>query len=68
VHNTDYITPSFEPVDPEAGMQEADEFDTEEFDQFINAQVILPKGNEYLLGTVVQWKQDSQGNPIGKQC
>jgi hypothetical protein len=54
VYSTDCITPAFEPVEPEASMTEADEFDTEAYDQYINAQGILTKGDECLLGTVVQ--------------
>jgi hypothetical protein len=62
----DYQTPSLEPYDPKACMPEADDYDAKEYDQYINAEVILPKGEAYLLGTVTQRKRDMIGNPIGK--
>jgi hypothetical protein len=33
-------------------MPEADNYDHEAFDKYIGAEVILPKGNQYLLGMI----------------
>jgi hypothetical protein len=57
-------TPSFEPV--EEAMPEADDFDAEAFDKYIEAEVILPKGDQYLLGTITARKHDIHGNPLGR--
>ncbi len=47
-------------------MPEADDFDPESYDKYIGAQVMLPKTDQYLLGTITGRKQDLHGNPIGK--
>jgi hypothetical protein len=60
----DYTTPQFEPV--EEGVPEADEWDPESFDQYISAQIVVPKGDQHVLGTVIGRKHDIHGNPIGK--
>jgi hypothetical protein len=51
-----------EPAEPEAEMPEADAFD---IDEYLTAQVHLPKGNEYKVGTVLRRKHDSDGKPVG---
>ncbi|MGH3055899.1 MAG: hypothetical protein ACRDL7_13075, partial [Gaiellaceae bacterium] len=38
--------------DPNLDMPEADDFDTEAYDQYISAQVLLPKGDHFVSGTV----------------
>jgi hypothetical protein len=48
----DSITPLFDPIEPEAAMPEADLWDTEAYDEYISAQIILPSGDSQLLGTV----------------
>lgn len=61
----DYETPHFEPVDKEAVMPEADEFSHEEYDKYISAKVLLPKGDQLVLGKVIGRKRDVNDNPIG---
>ena len=56
----------FDTIELEAVMPEADEFDVEAFDKYQAAEVILPKGENMVLGKVIGCKQDSDGNPIGK--
>ena len=56
-----------EPIEPEAAMPEADTFDTDAFDEYISAEVILPCGNEQRMGKVLGRKRDADGNPIGKR-
>jgi hypothetical protein len=62
----DYITPEYVPVDKELQMPEADEWDSETFDKYIAAEVRLPKNGEKILGRVVAWKRDHDGNSRGK--
>jgi hypothetical protein len=62
----DASTPQFDPIEPEAAMPEADEFDVEAYDEYLAAEVILPKGENMVLGKVVGRKRDLDGNPIGK--
>jgi len=47
-------------------MPEADEFDVEDFDKYLAADAILPKGENMVLGKVTGRKRDLDGNPIGK--
>jgi hypothetical protein len=49
----DYQIPQFEPFKPEATMPEADSFYHDSYDKYIGAQVMLPKNEQYLLGTIL---------------
>jgi hypothetical protein len=49
----DIETGTFDPVKPEAKMPEADQFDTDTCDQYLGAQVLLPKGNFMKSGQVI---------------
>lgn len=60
----DHLAPEVEPV--EHPMPEADDRDPESFDQYISAEVLLPKGDSQLLGRVIDRKRDIHRNPIGK--
>ena len=60
------ITPQFEPIEPEASMPEADDFDVEAYDKYLSAEVVLPKGYQMLLGKVIARKRDADDNPIGR--
>jgi hypothetical protein len=62
----DIETPEYEPMDPESSMPDADEWDAEAYDQYITAEVRLPKGDQEVLGQVIARKRDADGNPIGK--
>lgn len=64
--NDETETPQFEPVEVEAAMPEADDFDMEAFDKYLSAEVVLPKGDQMLLGKVVTRKRDLDDNRIGK--
>jgi len=57
-------TPTYEPLEPESSMPEADDWEPETYDQYISAQVILPTHDAQLLGMVTAWKRDLHGNPI----
>jgi hypothetical protein len=57
----------FEPFAPSLAMPEADEFDPEVFDAYLRAEVLLPKGDCLVTGTVVGRKRDMNGNPIGRK-
>lgn len=52
------------PIEP---IPEADDIDHHIFDKLLRAQVILPKGDENLMGRVVRRKRDANGNLIGRQ-
>jgi hypothetical protein len=59
----DYIT--YEPMEPEADMPEADAFTPELFHNLLSAEVLLPKGDVFVPATVVGQNQDVAGNPTG---
>jgi hypothetical protein len=48
-------------------MPEADDFDPEVFDAYLCAEVLLPKGDSLVTGTVVGHKRDMNGNPVGQR-
>jgi hypothetical protein len=50
----------------EATMPEADDYDHDAFDQYINAEVLLPVGDSLLTGKVIARKKDRDGNPVGR--
>jgi hypothetical protein len=52
-------------IEPEASMPEADDFTIDGFDKYIAAEVILPKGDNMVLGKVIGRKRDCNDNPIG---
>jgi hypothetical protein len=58
-------TPLYEPIEPEASIPEADQWDAKAYDQYISAQVILPSNDSQLFGTVTARKRDIHGNPVG---
>jgi hypothetical protein len=60
-----FETPQYEHVEPKASMPEADEYTPEEFDKYISAEVLLPKGNNLVLGKLIGRKRDGDDNPIG---
>jgi len=47
--------------------KEADEYTPEAYDEYLLAQVVLPKGDHMVRGKVVRRLRDSNGNPIGKR-
>ncbi len=55
----------YEPVEPEAEMPEADAFDAQMYDQYISAEVMVPKGDILVPAKVIARKHDRDGNPIG---
>jgi len=65
LENEDIQTPHYEQVEPEAAMPEADDLDHDAYDKYISAEVILPKGDAFLLGKVVGRKRDAEDNLIG---
>jgi hypothetical protein len=54
--DNNHITPSFEAM--EDGMPKDDDYDVEAFNAYIRAEVVLPKGDLYLLGTITAQKHD----------
>ena len=51
-------------IDKLVGSQE--EYDPEGYNGYITAEVLLPKGDEFRVGTVKKRKADDNGTPIGK--
>jgi hypothetical protein len=51
----------FEPYAPSLAMPEADEFDVETFDAYLQAEGLLPKGDNLVTGKVVGGKCDIEG-------
>ena len=56
-----------EPEDGEFTAAEADERTPEEMDEYLSAQVILPRGGENVKGTVMTRRKDADNLPIGKR-
>jgi hypothetical protein len=55
-----------EPFEQESAMPEQDDYpDAETYDQYITAQVLLPRGDTMEKGTVLRRKRDSNGTLIG---
>jgi len=57
-------TPHYDPVEPEAVKPEANELNNEEYDKYIAAEVVLPKGDSFMLGKVMGQKRDAEDNLI----
>ncbi|MGH7974682.1 MAG: reverse transcriptase domain-containing protein, partial [bacterium] len=54
------------PLEPDAEMPKADDFDTEAYDKYISAQVLLPKGDGLVSCRVLNRKRDHDGHPVGQ--
>lgn len=68
------LTPEYEAYEDEEAEQytpspDVDDFENEHegFNGYITAQVLLPKGNELKLGTVVRRRANSDGTKVGQQ-
>jgi hypothetical protein len=48
-----YVTPEYSPVEPKSVMFEADDWDSDAYDQYITAQVLIPKDGHEVLGQVI---------------
>jgi len=48
----DHVTPEYAPMDPESKMPEADDWEPEAYDEYISAEVRLPRDGKEILGTV----------------
>ena len=62
------VTPDYEVYEDEQNpviIQEIDDYNPEGYDGYITAQVLLPKGEEFQIGTVVKRRLDDDGKPIG---
>jgi hypothetical protein len=57
-----------EPFEPEAEMPETDEYTEEAYDQYLTAEVLLPRNGEEFMGTVRRRSKDEDGKPIGKRA
>ena len=54
------------PFDPASSMPEQDKYpDEDSYDQYLTAQVLLPRGDAYKKGTVIWRKRDNDRNLIG---
>jgi hypothetical protein len=47
-------------------MQQADEYNHEAFNKYINAEVVIPKRDHIGAGQIFGQKKDQDGNPIGR--
>ena len=56
------------PVEPEATALEADEHTPDTYDEFLTADVMLPRGGEQYMGTVRRRVKDDDGRPVGKRA
>jgi hypothetical protein len=48
-------------------MPEADDFTPEAYDEYLSAELLLPKLGTVTKAKVVRRKRDKDGNPIGKR-
>ena len=62
----DIVDPDFDSVEEDHLQPEAEEYDAEAYDQYILAQVLVPKGDDFISGQVIKRKCDANGNPIGR--
>ena len=56
----------FEPEEP-TGVEEADTFTPEGYDEYTGAQMIVPRLDVRTQGRVTKWRKDNDGNPIGRR-
>jgi hypothetical protein len=54
-----------EKEDPEGEMPEADDWTADAFDQYINAEVMLPRGDTLQRAQVKSRKRNADGDPVG---
>lgn len=59
--------PPDEPMEPEAAMEEADNWTADTYDEYLLAEVMLPRNGEQFLGTIKRRAKDEDGNPVGKR-
>ena len=59
---------AIEPVNPNETRPEADDFTANTFDQYLTAEVLLPRNSKMYQGTVKQRAKDDEGRPIGKRA
>mgnify|MGYP003321344517 FL=1 len=66
--NPEYNTPEYESYedDETKPMEFQEDFSVDTYDAYVTAQVLLPKGDDYVLGTVQKRKRDTDGNLIGR--
>jgi hypothetical protein len=62
----DHATLAYAPIDAESNMPDADDWEPEAYDNYISAEVRLPKDGQEILGTVTARKRDHEGNPVGR--
>ena len=63
------VSPTYEPYEDEDWVKlimEADEVDPDTYDSYIEAQVLLPKGDKYHYARVMSRKHGPHGKAIGK--
>eukprot|EP00957_Ditylum_brightwellii_P101684 7749296-Ditylum_brightwellii.AAC.1 len=61
----DYPEEIWQLYEEEAVKPEAEDYMPEELDKYISAQVMIPLGDSLERATVVSWKRDANGIPIG---
>ena len=72
-HDEDIETPTYELYEDQTDGQihHAKKADEEEspitFDQYVNAEVMLPKGDQIITGTVKSRKRKADGTPVGRE-
>jgi hypothetical protein len=59
------IFPELVDDEPEFSTPEADDYTPESYDEYLQAQVILPGGGESRRGQVIRQKRDHKGWPVG---
>jgi hypothetical protein len=62
----DVVDPDYESADISHLHPEADDFDAETYENYISAQVLLPKEDNLVSGTVMKRKRYNNGNPTGR--
>jgi len=62
---TDEDDVPYDPVEPEAEMPEVDAYDAQMYDQYISAEVMVPKGDILVSAKVTGCKTDRDGKPVG---
>ena len=68
IDDADWDTPSYDLYEDDQQSQKhlQEEHDEETYDAYVSAKVQLPRGDEYVMGTVTRRKRDRDGNLIGK--
>jgi len=46
---------------------EQDDFTKETYDAYLGVKLLIPSGDQFIVGRVMKWTRDGDGNPVGQR-